>query len=124
MRATRSIHLTLFDFTTKYNKYTKYNSRRSSLSNSPPPRCGFSPCCFRKTKDQVKSTAFKTTGKCCCLTRRLGLSQRSPGFALRSVYVGMWWIKWHWDRFLSEFFHFPCQYHSTVALHTDISPEG
>jgi hypothetical protein len=28
---------------------------------------------------------------------------------------GMWWTKWHWDRFLPEFFGFPCQYHSTGA---------
>jgi hypothetical protein len=33
----------------------------------------------------------------------------------------LWWTKWHWDRFLSEFFgFFPCQYHSTVAFQTHI----
>jgi hypothetical protein len=36
----------------------------------------------------------------------------------------MWdlgWTKWHWDRIFSEFFGFPCQYHSTVASRTHIS---
>jgi hypothetical protein len=28
----------------------------------------------------------------------------------------LWWAEWHWDRVFSEFFGFPCQYHSTVAL--------
>jgi hypothetical protein len=28
--------------------------------------------------------------------------------------------EWHWGRFCSDFFGFPCQYHSTVALHTRI----
>jgi hypothetical protein len=27
-----------------------------------------------------------------------------------------WWTKWHWDRFFSKLFGFPCQYHSTVSL--------
>jgi hypothetical protein len=31
----------------------------------------------------------------------------------------LWWTKWHWDRFFSEFFGFPLSiYHSTVALQT------
>jgi hypothetical protein len=25
--------------------------------------------------------------------------------------------KWHWDRFLSQYFSFPCQYHSIIALY-------
>jgi hypothetical protein len=33
----------------------------------------------------------------------------------------LWWTKWHWDRFFFEFFGFPCQYYSTVALHTQIT---
>jgi hypothetical protein len=28
--------------------------------------------------------------------------------------------KWHWDRFFSEFFVFPCRHHTTVALQTHI----
>jgi hypothetical protein len=28
---------------------------------------------------------------------------------------GLWWTKWHWDRFFSEFSVFPCQFHSTGA---------
>jgi hypothetical protein len=32
----------------------------------------------------------------------------------------LWWTKWQWDGFFSEFFGFPCQYHSTVALHTHL----
>jgi hypothetical protein len=33
-------------------------------------------------------------------------------------------IKWHWDKLFSEFFAFPCQYHSIVAVHTHISSVG
>jgi hypothetical protein len=32
----------------------------------------------------------------------------------------LWWTKWYWDRFYSEFLGLPCQYHSTVALKTHI----
>jgi hypothetical protein len=33
----------------------------------------------------------------------------------------MWWTKWHWDRFFSEFFGFPPSiYHSIVTLQTHI----
>jgi hypothetical protein len=35
-----------------------------------------------------------------------GLLPRVPGFAPASVW-DLWWTKWHWDRFFSEF---PCQY--------------
>jgi hypothetical protein len=28
---------------------------------------------------------------------------------------GMWWTKWYWDRFFSEYLGFPCQYHSTMV---------
>jgi hypothetical protein len=38
------------------------------------------------------------------------------GFVVNKVTLG--------QVFLSEFFSFPCQYHSTMALHSDISPEG
>jgi hypothetical protein len=27
----------------------------------------------------------------------------------------LWWTKGHWDRFLPEYFGFPCQFHSTGA---------
>jgi hypothetical protein len=27
----------------------------------------------------------------------------------------LWWTKWQWDRFFSEYFGFPCQFHSTGA---------
>jgi hypothetical protein len=30
----------------------------------------------------------------------------------------LWQAKWHWERVFSEFFDFPCQHHSTVALHS------
>jgi hypothetical protein len=33
----------------------------------------------------------------------------------------LWWTKWHWDRFFSEFFGFTLSiYHSTNALQTPI----
>jgi hypothetical protein len=33
----------------------------------------------------------------------------------------LWWTKWHWDRFFSEFFGFPLSIHnSTVDLQTHI----
>jgi hypothetical protein len=28
---------------------------------------------------------------------------------------GLWWTKWHWDRFFFELSVFPCQFHSTGA---------
>jgi hypothetical protein len=49
-----------------------------------------------------------------------GLSPRRPGFAGQSMW-DLWWTKWHWDRFFSEFFGFPLWiYHSTVTLQTHI----
>jgi len=41
--------------------------------------------------------------------RRLvaGFSPQRPGFAPGSVDMGVWWMKWHWNRFFSEFFGFP-----------------
>jgi hypothetical protein len=27
----------------------------------------------------------------------------------------LWWRKWHWDRFFSEYFGFSCKFHSTGA---------
>jgi hypothetical protein len=32
----------------------------------------------------------------------------------------LWWTNWHWDRFLSQYFSFPCQYHSTNAAYSFI----
>jgi hypothetical protein len=34
-----------------------------------------------------------------------------PGHYMRDL----WWTKWHWDRFFSQYFCFPCQYHYTSA---------
>jgi hypothetical protein len=36
----------------------------------------------------------------------------------------LWWTKWHWDRFFSEFFGSTRQYHYTAVLHTHISSGG
>jgi hypothetical protein len=38
--------------------------------------------------------------------------------------IPLYWIyggHWHCDRFFSEFFGSPCQYHSTVAVHNHIT---
>jgi hypothetical protein len=32
----------------------------------------------------------------------------------------LWWTKWHWDQFLSEFFTLPLQYHSTNDPYSQI----
>jgi hypothetical protein len=53
-----------------------------------------------------------------------GLSMRRPGFAPRSVHVGCVVDKVALVRFISEFFGFPCQYNSTVALRTHVSSGG
>jgi hypothetical protein len=55
--------------------------------------------------------------------RRLvaGLSQRSPGFDLGLVHVGFVVDKVAMGRGFVRVIWFPCQYHSTVALHTHIS---
>jgi hypothetical protein len=45
------------------------------------------------------------------------LSPRRPGFAPRSVQWDLWWTKWHWDRFLSEFFGFPLSISFHRGLH-------
>jgi hypothetical protein len=36
----------------------------------------------------------------------------------------LWWTKWHWGRYFSEFCGFSLQCHSTVFLHTCILPGG
>jgi hypothetical protein len=33
----------------------------------------------------------------------------------------MWCTKWHCDGFVSEFFGFPCQYHSAMAVHIHVT---
>jgi hypothetical protein len=43
------------------------------------------------------------------------LTPQRPGFARGSVYEEFEVGKVAWDRFFSEFFGFPCQYHSTEA---------
>ena len=32
----------------------------------------------------------------------------------------LWWTKWQCDWFLSQYFSFPCQYHSTIAPYPSI----
>jgi hypothetical protein len=52
-----------------------------------------------------------------CLRRLVAASHRSgPGWSMWDL----WWTKWHWDKFFSKFFSFPCQCYSTMALHTHI----
>jgi hypothetical protein len=66
-----------------------------------------------------------------CLARKAGRAMaqavtRWPLTAEAQVHApwDLWWTKWHWGMFFSEFFSFPCQYHSTVALHYHISSTG
>jgi hypothetical protein len=43
-----------------------------------------------------------------------------PGSRPGQSMWNLWWTKWHWDRFFSEFFGFPQSiYLSTVALQTN-----
>jgi hypothetical protein len=44
------------------------------------------------------------------------LSPRRPGFAPRSIQWDLWWTKWHWDRFFSEFFGFP----QSISFHSGL----
>jgi hypothetical protein len=32
----------------------------------------------------------------------------------------LWLTNWHWHRFFSQYFSFPCQYHSTIAPYSSI----
>jgi hypothetical protein len=45
-----------------------------------------------------------------------------PGSRLGKNAYDLWWKMCHWDRYFSSSSVFPCRYHSTVALHTRISP--
>jgi hypothetical protein len=47
-----------------------------------------------------------------------------PDSSLGQSMWDLWWTKWHWDTFLSEFFGSFCQYHSTIFLHTHVSSRG
>jgi hypothetical protein len=51
------------------------------------------------------------------ISRRLttGVSLRRPEFDTRPVHVLLLVDKWKWDRLLSHYFRFPCQFHSTNA---------
>jgi hypothetical protein len=91
-----------------------------------------------KFKDVRITTQFlRYFGPCCSLiATSLASSDQSfrrpwlrrlvagPGSCPVQSMWDLWWTKWHWDRFLSEFLGFPCQYHSTVAYHTHTSSGG
>jgi hypothetical protein len=51
-----------------------------------------------------------------------GLSPRKPGFAPGSVHVGLVVDKVALGQLFLRVLRFPCQYRSSVALHTQISP--
>jgi hypothetical protein len=59
---------------------------------------------------------------CAFYVRVCVCNSRRPGFASGSAVWYLWWTNWHWNRFCSEFFGFPCQCHSTVAVHAEILP--
>jgi len=42
-----------------------------------------------------------------------GFSPRKLWFDSSSVHWDLWWTHWHWDRLLSRYFGFSCQYHCT-----------
>ena len=44
-----------------------------------------------------------------------GLLLRGPAFDPRLGRVWLWWTKWHWDRFFSQYLCFLSQYHSANA---------
>jgi hypothetical protein len=51
-----------------------------------------------------------------------GSHRGGPGSRPAQSMRNLWWTTWCLDRFFSEFFGFPWQYISTVALNTHISP--
>jgi hypothetical protein len=57
------------------------------------------------------------------VTWLVGLSPRRTGFTpwcSPGSTRDLWWVKWYWDRFLSEFLGFSSHYHSIWAVHTHI----
>jgi hypothetical protein len=51
----------------------------------------------------------------------VGLSPRRHGFAPGQSMWVLWWTKWHWDRFSSEFFSFPLSVSFSMAIDSHIS---
>jgi hypothetical protein len=54
----------------------------------------------------------------------VGLSLRRSEFGSGKSICGLWCTNWQCSSFFSEFFGLPCQYHSTVALHTHTQSGG
>jgi hypothetical protein len=50
-----------------------------------------------------------------------GLLRQRSRLVPRQCRWNLWSAKWQWDKLFSEFFSLPCQYHSTLPLHTRIS---
>jgi len=48
-----------------------------------------------------------------------GSGDKSPASNPRQTW-DLWWAKWYWDQFLSEFFALPLQYHSSNAPYSQI----
>jgi hypothetical protein len=46
---------------------------------------------------------------------------RWPGSIQGQCVWDLWWAKWHWEIFFSEYCGFPCQYHSNNAPHSSSS---
>jgi hypothetical protein len=81
--------------------------------------------CGRK-RSTLRSTILQTKVQTEGRAKAQAVSCRSHTSDIRVSRSGqflrdLWWTKWHWDRVFSEFFVVPCQYHSTVALHTHVS---
>ena len=47
-------------------------------------------------------------------------SHRRDQVAIQASPGDGWWTKRHWEKFLSQYFSFPCQYHSTIAPYSFI----
>jgi len=43
------------------------------------------------------------------------VSPVDTGWILGHSMWDLWWTKWHWDKFFSEYFVFPRQYNSTIV---------
>jgi hypothetical protein len=57
-----------------------------------------------KDENDLNSTKMDQRGKTPDRQKK-----KNPG----SVHVGLWWTKWHWDRFFPEYFGFPLP----ISLH-------